>query len=609
MCGIVAAFGLRSGQRMKEALASIRHRGPDSEGIIEGRGWTMGIRRLAIIDVAGGDQPISNEDQTIWVVCNGEIYNHETLRSHLVERGHSFKTRSDVEVIVHLYEEYGEKFIDHLQGMFALFLGTPAGFYAARDRLGIKPLYQVRTKDAIYFASEIRALFELPGSPRPETDPSRVADYFLFRYVPEPRTAFVGIDRFPAGQITRLDADGETSWLYWRLHKQPRFNGAFKDAVAECEERLTRIVSMHLMSERQVGVFLSGGLDSSVIAALAVRAASHPIVALTAAFPESDVSEMEYAQQVSRHLGIEHRLIEMKSLGIDELKESVDVTEDLVADPALVAFIALSRRARENLTVALVGEGSDETNLGYQGFLYMKKLLGRRRASRYLPFAPRTGPWAHRLGYPALDESGFLARFTNLAIFVDQYPPFLDPLPPAAERIRAQIIQTVSREPMDLMEKSRLFRIEGWMRDDLLIKVDKTTMASSIEARVPFLDHTYVEWSFGISDRISLLGGQTKAVLRGVAAKLLPGRIATRKQHGLLLPLKQILDSLGPDKLRTVLFSPDALWRCVFPEKQILGILERYANGDHGLAFFIYQMLNAELWQQRWLRRPSGSKL
>ena len=354
---------------MREALASIRHRGPDSEGIIEGQGWAMGIRRLAIIDVAGGNQPISNEDQTIWVVCNGEIYNHEALRSRLAGRGHSFKTGSDVEVIVHLYEEYGEKFIDHLQGMFALFLATPAGCYAARDRLGIKPLYQARTKDAVYFASEIRALFELPGSPRPETDPSRVADYFLFRYVPEPRTAFVGIDRFPAGQITRLDANGETRWPYWRLHAQPRFKGTFNDAVAECEERLKRIVSMHLMSERQVGVFLSGGLDSSVIAAIAVRQARHPIVALTASFPESDLNEAEYAQEVSRHLGIEHRLIEMKSVGFDELKESVDITEDLVADPALIALIALSRRARENLTVALVGEGSDETNLGYQGFL------------------------------------------------------------------------------------------------------------------------------------------------------------------------------------------------------------------------------------------------
>ena len=186
---------------------------------------------------------------------------------------------------------------------------------------------------------------------------------------------------------------------------------------------------------------------------------------------------------------------------------------------------------------------------------------------------------------------------------VDQYPSFLDPLPSAAERIREQIIQIVSREPMSVMEKNRLFRIEGWMKDDLLIKVDKTTMASSIEARVPFLDHTYVEWSFGIPDHIALRGGQTKAVLRGVAAKLLPERIATRTQHGLVLPLKKFLDSMGTDKLRSALRNPQALWRCIFQEKPILGLLDRYENGDSNLAFFIYQMLNAELWKERWLRR------
>jgi asparagine synthase (glutamine-hydrolysing) len=265
----------------------------------------MGIRRLSIIDVSGGDQPIANEDQTIWVVCNGEIYNHVALRSHLKQRGHVFRTGSDVEVIVHLYEEYGSNFVDHLQGMFGLFLATPDGCYVARDRLGIKPLYRATTSDGVAFASEIRALFELPGVPRPSIDDTRIADYFVFRYVPEPRTAFVGIDRLGAGQITRIDANGETSRCYWRLQPQPLYRGTFEDAVDECEARLKVIVSMHLMSERPVGVFLSGGLDSSVVTALAARQAAHPIVALTASFPDSDLDETQYARQVASHLNVE----------------------------------------------------------------------------------------------------------------------------------------------------------------------------------------------------------------------------------------------------------------------------------------------------------------
>nr|MBI3613012.1 asparagine synthase (glutamine-hydrolyzing) [Nitrospirota bacterium] len=603
MCGIVGAVGPRAGEGLRNALSAIRHRGPDSEGIVEGKGWAMGIRRLAIIDVAGGDQPISNEDQTIWVVCNGEIYNHASLRSDLTARGHTFKTKSDVEVIVHLFEEYGEKFIDHLQGMFALFLATPTGCYVARDRLGIKPLYQMQTTEGIYFASEIRALLKLPGAPCPATDPSRVADYFLFRYVPEPRTAFVGIDRFPAGQITRLSAEGVTSRKYWQLQRPSPFIGSFEDAVAECEERLQRIVSMHLMSERPVGVFLSGGLDSSVLSALAARQAPHPIVLLTASFPGDDLDESSYAREVAEHLGAAHHVIRIDSLGLDEWYRAVDVVEDLVADPALVPLIALSRKACENLTVALLGEGSDETNLGYGGFLTLQTLLGRRRVSRYIPFAPRSGPWSYRLGLPGMDDPAFLARFTNVAIPADDYPPFLDPLPSAAERIREEVIRITSRDHLSLMEKNRLFRIEGWMKDDLLIKVDKTTMAASIEARVPFLDHTYVEWSFGIPDEYALRGGKTKAVLRAVASKLLPERIAARTQHGLVVPLQGFFASIGRDKLWHVLRNPEALWRSVFKEKPVLEILDRYKNGDSSLTFFIYQMVNAELWRERWLLR------
>jgi asparagine synthase (glutamine-hydrolysing) len=597
--------GPRAGERLREALGAIHHRGPDSEGVAEGPGWAMGIRRLSIIDVAGGHQPIPNEDKSIWVVCNGEIYNHDTLRAQLKQRGHVFRTGSDVEVIVHLYEDYGEHFVDHLQGMYGLFLATPDAVFVARDRLGIKPLYRTQTADGIAFASEIRALFELPGVPRPTTDDARVADYFSFRYVPEPRTAFVGIDRLGAGEIVRIDGRGATSRLYWQLKPQPRFRGSFDDAVAECEERLNTVVSMHLMSERPVGVFLSGGLDSSVVAAIAAKQAAHPIVALTATFPGSDLDEAEYARQVAAHLGIEHKLTELTPAGFDDLKQSVDVVEDLVSDPALMPYIAVSRRARESLTVALVGEGSDETNVGYRSFLVLQNMLQRRKFGKLLPIAPRSGPWAQKLGFPALDEASFLARFTNTAFPVDEYPPFHPHLQAPAHRIRDEVLRLVPHDGLTTLGRNRQFRIAGWMRDDLLTKVDKSTMAASIEARVPFLDHTYVEWSLSIPDHFVLKDGRTKAVLRALAARLLPERIVSRKQHGLVVPMVPLLASIEREELRAVLRKPDALWRRVFVEKPVLDLIDRFERGDGSSSFFIYQLLNAELWRERWLD-PQG---
>jgi asparagine synthase (glutamine-hydrolysing) len=607
MCGIVAVVGPRAGVRLRDALNVIKHRGPDSEGMVEGSGWAMGIRRLSIIDVATGNQPIANEDETIWVVCNGEIYNHQALRSHLKQRGHEFRTGSDVEVIVHLYEEYGEGFVDHLQGMFALFLATPEGCFVARDRLGIKPLYQARTADGIAFASEIRALFELPGVPRPTTDDERIADYFAFRYIPEPRTAFVGIERFGAGQISRIDADGERRRRYWTLGPRPPFRGTFADAVAECEHRLGALVSTHLMSERPVGVFLSGGLDSSVVAALAVQQSSHPLVVLTASFPGTDLDEVGYARQVAEHIGVKHEVCDLTPAGIDDLQRAIDVVEDLVSDPALIPLIAVSQRARETLTVALVGEGSDETNVGYRSFLFLKDKIRRRRIGHLLPFAPRSGRWAHRFGLPQLDEAGFLARFTNTAFPVDEYPPFLPHLSAVTDRIREEILRLVPDEGLTTLGRNRQFRLAGWMKDDLLIKVDKATMAASIEARVPFLDHTYVEWSQSVPDDFVLRDGQTKAVLRAVAKRLLPARIATRKQHGLVVPMDPLLSSIGIERLLAHLLNPDALWRRVFVEAPVLALIDRFRKNDTTASFFIYQLLNAELWRERWLDRQGIS--
>jgi len=265
----------------------------------------------------------------------------------------------------------------------------------------------------------------------------------------------------------------------------------------------------------------------------------------------------------------------------------------------------VSRRARERLTVALVGEGSDETNIGYRSFLDLSRMVRRRRFGRLLPFAPRSGRWAHRLGFPALDDAGFLARFTNLAMPMHRFPPLLPHLTAPAERIREEVQRLAPDEHLSPFERNRQFRISGWMRDDLLVKVDKTTMAASIEARVPFLDHTYLEWAVTLPERFVLRNGQTKSVLRAIAERLLPPRIAGRKQHGLIVPLMAMLRSADARELREQLLSGKALWRRVFVEAPVRQIIDRFDAGDTSV--FIYQLAQAELWQAHWLERHAAS--
>lgn len=601
MCGIVGRFGAGSPGDLEPALAALRHRGPDSEGTRIGPGWAMGIRRLAIIDVSHGDQPLSNEDGSIWVVCNGEIYNHLELQKDLKARGHRFRTGSDAEVIVHLFEEFGEQFVERLQGMFALFLATPRGCYVARDRLGIKPLYRLTTPAGVYFASEIRALRAVPSAPPAQTEASRVSDYFVFRYVPEPRTAFVGIDRVPAGHLIRLDANGEQARRYWRLEQPAPYAGSFADAVAECRSRLQGVVAAHLMSERPLGVFLSGGLDSSVLAALAVQSAGSRVHLLTAAFPDSDRDETEHARRVAEHLGAPHHVLPIPRLDLDTWRHAVAALEDLVSEPAAIPLWLLSRLARDSMTVAFLGEGSDEVHLGYSVFARLRSRAARRRWARFLPWPPMRGRWADRLGWPAEDEFGFLARFTNLTLPPEDFPAFLPGLPPPPQRLRDRIEELTARLPGPPALRDRVFRLEGWMKDDLLTKVDKTTMAWGIEARVPYLDHTYVEWSLTLPVSFALRGGRTKAVLRAVAEDLLPAAITSRKQHGFLLPLARFLDLLPRQEMLEMLRSREALWRTAFEAPPIEAHLLRFERGDLGAAPFLFQLLQGELWRRTWL--------
>jgi len=602
MCGIVACIGPNSDNGLAQSLGSIYHRGPDSEGIANGKNWIMGIRRLSIIDVKSGDQPLCNEDKSIWMVCNGEIYNHASLRTRLKSLGHSFRTGSDVEVIVHLYEEYGDKFVEHLQGMFTLFLSTPDGFFIARDRLGIKPLYEMQVGENYYYASEIRALLAIPEAPAPKTDAQRIADYFIFRYVPEPNTAFVDIHKFPSAQLTKIKSGVKTNRIYWNLEKTNVFKGNFEDAVVECEERIRNVTEMHMMSERPIGVFLSGGLDSSVLASLAVESNGKNTILLTSSFPGDAQDETSYAKIVAKQLGVNHITYDMQEFKLEDWDRSIDVMEDLVADPAAIPLIILSKIAREHMVVALFGEGSDEVNLGYYSYLWLSKRLRRRKIFRSAGIKLKAGRLADIMGYPALDENEFFVKSLYNRSLTNSFPDFLQPLPNPVERIHNEVQMRVNCEHESIENINRLFAIRGWMKDDLLAKVDKTSMSAGIEARVPFLDHTFVDWTFNLPTEYLLRGASTKAVLRSFAQKILPEQISRRNQHGFIVPMRKFIASAFEKDIKKTLLSQDALWRFVFSESDVLSRLDRYSNGDDSLFTFVYRLINLELWGEKWLK-------
>ncbi|MCI0540998.1 MAG: asparagine synthase (glutamine-hydrolyzing) [Verrucomicrobiales bacterium] len=562
MCGIVGVFHL-DGQRgvdrevLRRMTSTIVHRGPDDEGFFADGPVGFGVRRLSIVDRAGGHQPLSGEDGSTWIAFNGEIYNHPELRELLLARGHRYRTNCDTETVVHAYEEFGEDMVQQLRGMFgfALWDTKRRRLLLYRDRLGIKPLYYAHLDNTLVFSSEVKALLEY-GVPF-RVEPRVVECYLRLGYVPGELTLFEGIRRLPPGHFLAAEVGscGPQLQRYWTPQFQPGASHEDPAFLADFERLLNETVAQHRIGEVQQGIFLSGGVDSSSLLALNAAQVKEPVLTFAVGYREErDTSEFPYARKVAAQFGARH--VEYELSGADfaaSLPRLIWHMDDAVADPAAIPLFFISRLAREHITVVHSGEGADEILAGYSIYRRMGLLSGWQkvltpvgasavaRALR-LPGVPvryrRYAEWLNKplharyQGVRRVLTEDFLRRAAR-----DGFPSEGDC------RYRESVFGDLfARSRSDSELNQMLFvDLQTWLPDDLLVKADKMTMAASIELRVPFLDHRVVEFAASLPIGLKLRNGQSKYLLKRLMRGRLPDDILDARKRGFPVPLAQWL--------------------------------------------------------------------
>ena len=602
----------RAVRRMMDALA---HRGPDAEGLLRSGAAVLGHRRLSIIDLsADGNQPMVNEvddpARQLALIANGEIYNHAELRRELEAKGHRFRSRSDSEVILHLYEEEGARCVERLRGMFAFALwdAPRRRLFIARDRAGEKPLYYASRGGRIWFASEVGALMRaLPW--RPDVDLDAIDQYLTLQYVPAPLTAFVGVRKLPAAHTLTFEPGGVPRIeRYWRLDFTPGPPIAEADAVAEVRNLLDEAVRLREMSDVPLGAFLSGGIDSSTVVALMARRATQPIHTFSVDFPAGDGGEGAYARMVARRYGTAHHEMVLRPDMVSILPRIVKSYGEPFADPSAVSTWYVSELARRHVTVALSGDGGDEGFAGYTR--YWVEDLARRVASlpgplpivvntllRLLPgdaLRPARELAAHRGASQAERYLFFLAHFTRR----DKTRVAGDALRDRAEHNQVtrdfeRILKAGSAK--DAINRLLELDVQTYLPDDIFNKVDIASMAHALEVRAPLVDHVLLERMAKWPGAMKLQGARGKLLLRKAVKDLLPEPILARSKKGFSLPLGRWLREDLRDLSRGVLTDETARARGLLRPTEVQRLLDEHARGvDHGERLWNLTVL--ELW-------------
>jgi asparagine synthase (glutamine-hydrolysing) len=618
MCGIVGIVSFDEQRRvspervtaMRDALA---HGGPDGEGLMVERGVGLGHRRLAIVDLAGGHQPMTGEDRRTWVVFNGEIYNHAALRPDLIERGHRYQTRSDTETLVHLHEEHGDAAVERLRGMFAYAVwdAVDRRILLARDRLGIKPLYYVIRDHELLFASEIKAL--VAAGLRPEFDPDVLPEYLASRYVTGERTFFRDVRALPPGHLLTWSADeGIRTSRYWHVPPvQPDDGSSMTTRARVFLDELDAAVERHLMSDVPLGVFLSGGIDSSAIAALAASHVDEPINTFSVGFREAEGNELPYARMVAGAIGSRHHEV---TVSADEyfaaLPALVWAQDGPMAFSSGVPLYFVSRLAREHVKVVLTGEGADELLLGYNrhrvsywntrlGGVYSSAVPSAVRA-RVRTWMKRLPASARRYGdrtFLALDGSTRSVVFDNFAVFPHRLQrSVLREMPADADPYRIGL-QYFDETPGGVCERLSAADLQTYLCE-LLMKQDRMSMAASIESRVPFLDDDLVTSVATMPSRFKLRGWTSKAVLRRAAERLLPADILTRKKMGFPVPLDRWLRTSHWPIVEEFVLSPRACSRNLFDRAEVRRLADEHRAGAARHGERLWLLITLEIWQR-----------
>jgi asparagine synthase (glutamine-hydrolysing) len=596
-------------------MDSIWHRGPDSGDLYVAPPVALGHRRLSIIDVSGGRQPISNEDGTIWVIYVGEMYNYLDLTRSLKSKGHRFRTASDTEVIVHLYEELGEACVSEMQGMFAFALwdDRQQKLLLARDRVGIKPLYYCETDEGLLFGSEVKAILA-HGSVRPELDEEALDAFLTYLYTPGDRTVFRNIRKLEPGHYLVARPDGRTRITqYWDLRfPSERRGGTFEQRVEQLDELLRRTVRDHMISEVPVGVLLSGGVDSTAVLNFATEAASKPISTFTVGFDgEQCPDERPYARMAAERFGSRHFDMTISARDfLDALPTYVTHMEEPVCEPPGIALYFISRLARQHVTVLLSGEGGDEAFAGYQNYRNLfwleraKQVLGplaRPTAAMLSPLASLMGldkvqKYAPLLGIP-LDEY-YLGRTAfsdarRAVLYTERF----------GRRVQGSGSRSLARRFLragvggTALDTMLYVDTKTWLPDDLLIKADKMTMANSVELRVPLLDHHVLEFAASLPADDKIKGWSTKHILKTALRKRVPTEILDRPKTGFPVPYARWMRNELRDPIRDLLLDRRTVARGYFRREAVEAMLDRNSSG---LDFSkeIFSLVVLELWHR-----------
>ncbi len=638
MCGITGGVWTDPAVALDEPTLArmtdvLRHRGPDDEGryFSEYRlrppypptpGVALGFRRLSIIDLAGGHQPMCNEDGSVWLVFNGEVYNFQDLRRRLEGSGHRFRTHSDSETILHLYEDEGTNCFQHLNGMFALALWDERRrrLVLARDRLGKKPLVYRADPDRLLFASELKSLLEAPGTPR-EIDPAAIDEYLTYQYIPPPNTIFRGVKKLPPGHFAVWEDGRLKVEPYWT----PDFNREVALPEAEYVERLrellTSSVALRMQSDVPLGAFLSGGVDSSLIVALMQRQTQERVKTFTISFPVKEYDESRHAAQVAEHLGTDHQAFTVTPDCVEILDRLVWHYDEPFADSSAIPTWYVSEMTRRHVTVALTGDGGDELFCGYPRYRAvalgglldrvgpLRSLLGARIWQR-LPGSARQKGLVRRFkrfseaaaAPPVRRYLEWIAIFNEArraALYHDDFLATLPDADPAGFLHRAW--RRAGRR--DAVTAASLADLTTYLPGDLMTKVDIASMAHGLECRQPLLDYRVVELAAQMPRRFKYRRGRGKLILRKTFGDLLPQKIWTRPKMGFGVPLDHWFRGELRDLTRDVLLAGDARHRAFFRPEAVEQLVREHQSGAFDHSYRLWALLVLELWLRKWTER------
>ena len=622
MCGIVGIVE-RDLERpvdpgdLARMVQMLRHRGPDEEGRITLKGVGLGMRRLAIVDLVSGQQPISNEAGDVTIVANGEIYNFRDLRDELEAQGHVFRSRaSDIEVMVHAYEQWGEDFLPRLRGMFALAIwdARTQMLIAARDRAGEKPLYWTQTPQALLLASEVKALLVRPDVSR-ELDPVSLDQFLTYEYVPAPRTMIRGVHKIPPAHFLRY-RDGDVSvHRYWDAENVPLRAWTDDEAADAVQSSLRQAVTRQLMSDVPLGAFLSGGIDSSAIVALMSEGATQPVNSFSIGFADGTYNELPYAREVAARFGTNHRERAV-SPDLGDLFERLIVhLDEPFADVSLFPTYSVSELAREHVKVALSGDGGDELFGGYDAY-QAQSLMGRLG---WMGEALMPALAAVAAAVPPTDKKkGLVNKVKRFSAGATAAPPDLGHyrwmvyLGARAKRrlykaglrdaLRAVDVYAPVRDALgrfsqdDVLNRQLYADLSLYLADDILVKVDRMSMATSLETRAPFLDGDLMELAFSMPGHLKIRNGERKWILKRAMRDLLPESVLTRRKEGFSIPMKNWLRKELQPLMRELLAPDRVIRRGLFDPSEIARLVDAHVAGRENHAHILFSLMVFERW-------------